>query len=95
MSFLPISFFWDVRRSEIDLEKNSFYVIKQVLEYGLLKDWHLLKQFYGFEKILQTAKTLQELDKKTMSLLAVISDTPYEEFKCYTTQQSNPKHWNF
>jgi len=56
--------FWDVRRYEIDLEKNSFYVIKQVLEYGLLKDWHLLKQFYGFEKILQTAKTLQELDKK-------------------------------
>lgn len=87
--------FWDVRRASIDIEKHSEYLIKQVLEYGLLQDWNLLKKIYGIDRIVQTAKTLRELDAKTMSLMAVISNTPYEEFKCYTSQQSKPQHWNF
>lgn len=36
--------FWDAKKSEIDFEKNKSYVIWQVLEYGLMKDWKLIQK---------------------------------------------------
>ena len=38
--------FWDTNRDTLDLEKNNAYIIKQVLEYGKLKDWNLIKKHY-------------------------------------------------
>ena len=30
--------FWDVKREDLDMEKHSRYIIKRVLEYGMLLD---------------------------------------------------------
>lgn len=87
--------FWDVRREEIDLERYPQYVIKRVLEYGLMNDWVLLRTYYGLPRIVEEAKKLRELDPRALSYLAAISKTPKTEFRCYTYQQSIPPHWNF
>ena len=42
--------FWDVNKDDLDMEKHSQYIIKRVLEYGMLQDWNIVKQYYGLAK---------------------------------------------
>ena len=87
--------FWDTNRNSLDIEKHKSYIIKQVLEYGLIGDWKLIQHYYGLEKIAETAQSFRELDKKALSFISFLSNIPVEKFRCYTYQQSIPRHWNF
>jgi hypothetical protein len=87
--------FWDVRRSDIDPQKHKSYIVKQVLEYGRMKDWILIQNHYGIEQIASIAKELRDLDGKALSFISWLSKIPKEEFRCYNYQRSVPKHWNF
>lgn len=87
--------FWDVDRSRLDAETHQDYIIKQVLEYGLLNDWVIIQKHYGIARIAQTATTFRVLDKKALSFIATLSHRPKEDFRCYTPQQSTPPHWDF
>jgi len=64
--------FWDVDRNRLNSSNDKAYIIKQVLEYGLLHDWVLIQKYYGIEQIAQTAKTFRELDKKALSFIAAL-----------------------
>ena len=87
--------FWDVKREDLDMEKHSRYLIKRVLEYGMLLDWKMVLQYYGLDRIVELAKTFRDLEPRALAYLCAISRTPKEQFRCYTYQQSNPQHWNF
>ena len=87
--------FWDVNRNALDLDKSRAYIIKQVLEYGLIEDWKLIYKYYGISLIAKEAKCFRELDKKALSFISFLSKTPIEKFRCYNYQQSVPQHWNF
>tara|TARA_Y100000031_G_C8052567_1_gene306839 strand:+ start:37 stop:342 length:306 start_codon:yes stop_codon:yes gene_type:complete len=87
--------FWDVKKSDIDFENHQEYIIKQVLEYGLIGDWFLIKEYYGVKNIGGIASSLRELDAKTLSFISLLSGIPVKKFRCYTYQQSTPPHWNF
>ncbi|MEN8122901.1 MAG: hypothetical protein ABFS35_21355 [Bacteroidota bacterium] len=87
--------FWDTKRNTLDLEKNDAYIIKQVLEYGKLQDWNLIKNYYGISHIAEIAIKFRSLEKKSLSFISTISGIPVKEFRCYTYQQSVPQHWNF
>ena len=87
--------FWDSNRSKLNIEKNKEYIIKQVLEYGLIKDWQIIQNVYGIQKIAHIAKKYRELDRKALSFISFLSKIPIEEFRCYTYQQSIPQHWNY
>ena len=87
--------FWDVNRDKLDIEKNKDYMIKQVLEYGLMNDWLLIKEVFGLNAITEAAKTFRTLDKKALTFVSTISNIPLHSFRCYNLQQSTPRHWNF
>ena len=87
--------FWDVDISDIDEQKHKKFIVKKVLQYGNFDDWKIIVKFYGKETIIQVSKTIRDLDAKTLSFLSTYSDLPKTEFRCYTTKQSNQKHWNF
>jgi hypothetical protein len=87
--------FWDVDPNQLDSSNDKAYIIKQVLEYGLLHDWVLIQKYYGIEQIAQTAKTFRELDKKALSFISLLSHSPKKDFRCFTWQQSTPRHWDF
>lgn len=53
--------FWDVNKDDLDMEKHSRYIIKRVLEYGMLQDWNIVKQYYGITRIVEEAKGFREL----------------------------------
>ena len=75
--------FWDVDLSDIDQDKHSGYIIKKVLQYGLFNDWEHLVAVYGIDKIADTAMGFKELDRKTASFLAILVNTPKENFLFY------------
>lgn len=87
--------FWDVDRASIDLVENAPYVVQRVLEYGLFEDWKLLREYYGLERIVSVCKNLRTLEPRALSFISTISQTPQEQFRCYSTRQSNPEHCNF
>lgn len=87
--------FWDVDEKTLDMNLHSAYIIKRVLEYGQLNDWHLVRDYYTLPFIVEKVKQFRELDAKALAYISVISHTPLNQFRCYTIQQSTPQHWNF
>lgn len=87
--------FWDIDKNLLDTEKSKKTIIKRVLEYGKIEDWHLLVKIYGIREIAIVSKSLRDLDLKSASFVALLSNTPINYFACYTLKQSIPRHWNF
>ena len=95
MNKLSPHLFWDVYMEKIGLDRSMRYIINRVLEYGLIEDWVIIYKHYGIDQIADIAMQLKDLDDKTLSFIAMLSKKPLEQFRCYTTKQSKPKHWNF
>ena len=95
MNKLSPHLFWDVDREKIGLDRSMRYIINRVLEYGLIEDWVIIYKHYGIDQIADIAMQLNDLDDKTLAFIAMLSKKPLEQFRCYTTKQSKPKHWNF
>jgi ribosomal protein S8 len=87
--------FWDVDRTTLDWEKNKFQIIKRVLEYGLIRDWELIRIHYGVKEIGQVSRRLRSLDKRAALFISSISGIPVKSFRCYSQKQPIPPHWNF
>ena len=95
ISQLSPHLFWDVEISNVDGEKNKSFIIQRVLEYGFISDWRLVKNWYGMNTITQTAQNLRDLDPRALAFISVVAGVPKNQFRCYTTKQLIPPHWNF
>jgi hypothetical protein len=87
--------FWDVDIQRLSLKVNKKFIVKRILEYGLLSDWLQLSKSLDIEEIADAVSNVRDLDHKSLSFIAAISKRPKERFLCFTIQQSNPLHWNF
>lgn len=86
--------FWDVDKTKVDLERSKRLIIHRVLDYGLMEDWELLYQYYGLDRIAETAIDLRDLSDRSMVFISTLSKIPKEKFRCYITKQSIPRHWD-
>lgn len=87
--------FWDVDKNTLDLEKHKRYIINRVLDYGLMKDWRLIHEYYGIDRIGEIATEIRDLDPKSLSFVSLLSGIPIDKFRCYTNKQLSPPHWHF
>jgi len=87
--------FWDVDIQMLNFNDDKQFIIKRILEYGLLSDWMLLRKHIDIDEISDTVLNMKYLDSKSLSFISAISKRPKEKFLCYTTQQSTTSHWNF
>lgn len=85
--------FWDADRSKLSFDRNEKLVVQRVLEYGLLEDWIILRDYYGVERIAEIAMTIRDLDSISANFIATLADKPIEKFRCYIWRQSHPTHW--
>ena len=85
--------FWDTPLENINPERSKKFIIQRVLEYGLMKDWLLIVEWYGLEEIVNNAKTFRTMSPIDLNFIATISNTPKEEFRCYNLRLSTGKHW--
>ena len=87
--------FWDVDKSKLDLNKRKAFLVNRVLDYGIMSDWRQLVEDLGIEEIGHIAINLLDLDPRSVSFIALLTKKNIEDFRCYTLQQSDPKHWHF
>ncbi|MFT7034618.1 MAG: hypothetical protein ACJA2S_003135 [Cyclobacteriaceae bacterium] len=87
--------FWDTDKNKLDMVKSKRYIVQQVLEYGQIKDWVIIENYYGVDQIASVATQLPSLEPKALSFISSISSIPIDSFRCYTLQQSRPTHWHF
>lgn len=94
ISKMSTHLFWDVDINKVDMDKYPAYVIQRVLEYGRLEDWHLIRSYYGLDKIVSVCKSLRSLDPRALAYICCISQTSKEEYRCYHESLRNPTLWN-
>ena len=87
--------FWDVDKAKLDEQRSSRLIIHRVLEYGLIDDWKLIKEYYGLSYIKDTALELKNLDDVTLSFLCTLFDLKKTDFRCYKHRQSTPHFWSY
>ncbi len=95
ISSLSPHLFWDVNAGQLDPEKNKKLIIQRTLDYGLIDDWKMVREYYGIQMIAETARMIRDLDLRSAAYIALLANIPLEEFACYTTKRSTPKHWGF
>ena len=85
--------FWDVDFDKIDFNKNSRFVIEKVITRGLLEDFFSLRKYYGDSKIKKEITKSRWLSDLDIYFCCSVFDLEPQQFKCYTTKQSNPELW--
>jgi len=74
--------FWDVDFEKLDYKKDADFIIGRVLIYGDIKDYKLIKEQYGKEKIKEAAKKVNYPNKKSLNFWSNIFNLPLESFQC-------------
>ena len=85
--------FWDVDPENLDMEKHSAYIVGRALDYGFWQDWKIISTYYGIDRLRTIAMGLRVMFPQTLSFIAVVTQTPEEEFRCYTELHSKNPHW--
>ncbi|MEZ4771748.1 MAG: hypothetical protein R3D00_01115 [Bacteroidia bacterium] len=92
---LTKAIFWDTDYEKIDWDKSVRYVIGKVLNFGTQEDWKAINEYYGRNRIKQEAVQIRDLNPKAHFFASNVLDIPITDFKCYTSGQFTPKHWNY
>jgi len=87
--------FWDVDESRLDMDKHKEFIVGRVLDYGFMNDWLAIKEYYSLKNLAIIAKSIRSLMPKSLSFIALVTDTQITDYRCYKLAQSNPPHWNF
>ncbi len=85
--------FWDIDPASLDTQQHIRYIVGRVLEAGTLADWNLLCRHLSLQGVIQIARKLRSLDRRSLAFLSVVGRIPQEQFRCCTQTQSTPTHW--
>lgn len=78
--------------STLNFDKHKEYIVQRVLEYGVMKDFVLLTNYFSLNQFKNIAINLRSLDDRTLNFIATITNTPIQDFRCYTLKQSQQIH---
>lgn len=93
-SFSP-HLFWDVDKRKLQIEKDMAFIVSRTLDYGIRSDWDLLTQYFTILEIAEIAIQIRALDPKSLAFISALSKIPKEQFRCYSTKQLMPQHWDY
>lgn len=74
--------FWDVNFKDLDYQKDAFFIIERVLNYGDEKDYQTIRKVYGLLKIKNIAKKINYINKKNINFWSIIFNIAPDLFKC-------------
>lgn len=87
---LADTLFWDIDKDNVDVDMCSMQIVQRVLEYGDINDWQQTLNYYVLQRIVELCKQMRTLDPVCFSYICAISQTPKEDYRCYTTKLSMP-----
>jgi len=76
-------------------KKNARHIIERVVMRGMLSDWFEIKKYYGINRIKDEVVRSRYLDKTTLSFCSSYFNLAKEQFRCYNTEPSIRKLWNY
>ena len=79
----------------LSFENSKEQIIYKVVEFGLIKDWNIIKEIYSLETIKTVSLEFRNLDVVTLSFLSTLFNINKSEFRCYKLKQSNLNFWNY
>jgi hypothetical protein len=82
--------FWDVDYDALDFDARTAFVIERVFGRGDVADIRNARRYYGDDLVAQVLLNAKYLPLQTLYLASAILDKPLNEFRCYTSRQSNP-----
>jgi len=71
--------FWDVDIKKLDREKDKFFIISRVLEYGTMEDVVSLLSEYDSAEIAQVVRRSRIIGRPTANFWRLILDIPKSE----------------
>ena len=87
--------FWDIDFNSLDYEKDRFYIIERVMNYGLWDDFLEVAKFYGRETLRTEIVKSAYLKEDVLNFLCLYLKLKPSEFKCYKQRRSTETHWNY
>jgi hypothetical protein len=87
--------FWDVDTASLNFEKSKEQIIYKVLEFGVMKDWNIIKEVYGMETIKDVSLEIRHLDVVTLAFLSNLFKIEKSNFRCYKPNQSTQNFWTY
>jgi hypothetical protein len=81
---LPLrsTLFWETNPQNIDTQKHADFIIGRVLDFGNLKEWRAIRDFYGLSKIKEAAEKHIFSDPKSVSFWSIMLNIPSKKLKC-------------
>ena len=92
---LPPILFWDIDPARLDYDAKARYVIGRVVMYGTLADWKATLEYYGPARVRDEMLQERYIDKRSLNFLSFYFGVPKTQFRCFTLQQSIPRHWDY
>lgn len=88
---LPLrpTLFWEMNPKKLDYQKDAEFIISRVLDFGNLKEWKAIKDFYGLPKIKKMAQRHVFSDPRSANFWAIIFGIPFKNLRC--TKKSSLK----
>lgn len=83
---LPNHLFWDIDIDSLDFDKNARFIIQRVILKGTVKDWVVIKKFYGLDFIKNEILQIRDLDPKTLNFFSTYFNIKKSEFRCFIIQ---------
>jgi hypothetical protein len=94
LSALSGHLFWDTPLEHIDGETHRAFIVERVMGYGRMKDWEIIKAWYGKSGLRAIVTQLRELDDFSLAFLSLVLDLKKEDFRCYTETWFQQTFWN-
>jgi hypothetical protein len=66
-----------------------------VLEYGVLEDWLIIRDYYGVERIGEIAMEFRILEPRALAFIANLANKNIEDFRCYKLRPLTRQHWPY
>jgi hypothetical protein len=81
---LPLrkSLFWEIDRGKIDYRKDKKFIIGRVLDFGNLKEWKAIKDFYGFAEVKKAAQEHIFYDPRSANFWEMVLGLPSKKLQC-------------
>jgi hypothetical protein len=95
-SFLK-KYFWNVDFSELDLKKDSSFIITRILEYGDIKALCWLFKYAGRRQIEEVIMKSRELSPKTANFWSLFLNLDKNKILCLqkSYQKMQRTHWGY
>jgi hypothetical protein len=90
-------YFWEVNPQEVDLDKNGYYVMGRVLEYGNLAAVRMLRRHYGDKRLREflLSTSSRVLSNKTMRFWQVVLGLSPEECEQISSIRGKHRLWPY